>query len=56
MPIRRWRLTRLGNALAFVWTIGIGIVAEYVLSEGESVEEQLIAKKRHAEKQTPRQK
>jgi hypothetical protein len=48
MAIRGGRLTRVANALAFVFTICIGIIAGCVLSTSEAIEEKLTWKKRHA--------
>jgi hypothetical protein len=44
--------TRVGNALAFLVILGIGIVAGCALSASEALEEALIGEKRHASKQT----
>jgi hypothetical protein len=54
VAIRLWLLRRLGNGLAFVLTVGLGIVAGSLLSASEAVEEQFASKKRHSiEKQGP---
>ena len=51
MAIRGWLLKRAGNALAFVFTVSIGIVAGGLLTVSEAFEEQLTWKKRHATQQ-----
>ena len=49
--MRRWLLTRFGNAVALLFTIGMGILAGCALSASEAVEEQL-SRKRHVERHT----
>ena len=52
MVFRRWRLSGIASALAFVATIAIGIGVGCMLTVGESIEDKLRGGKRQAAKQT----